>query len=88
MCQALIPSQGPVVAQLRRWYVVVQANRRAQSSNPCELILSRNDEDWGNGRTLCGMQSNGGSSNFACLENMLEAEWAGSVQSFVSRCKP
>ncbi len=33
------------------------------------------------------MQSYGGSSNFACLESVLGADWPGSVQSFVSHKK-
>ena len=34
------------------------------------------------------MRSNGGSSDFACLKCGLKAEWTGSLQSFVSQCKP
>ena len=30
------------------------------------------------------MQSNGGSSNFACFESVLGADWPGSIPSFVS----
>lgn len=61
---------------------------RPQSSNSCELILSTHEEYRSNGRSILGMQLNGGSSNLACSECVLGADWPGSVQSFVSQCKP
>lgn len=70
--------------------MVVQANQFsgwAQKSNPCEIILSTEDEYRSNGRSLGDMQWNGESSNIACFECVLGVDWPGSVQSFVSQCK-
>lgn len=47
MGQTIMPSRGPVGAQLRWRYVVVQASQfrgSARSSNSCEFILITNDE--------------------------------------------